>query len=86
MKKVAFFAMAFGVFVSPAQAKVVHLSGGKADSFIAKHSPDAVIPGDVNGKFTYVARGHRRIGRAHCHVPAMGERSDGVVSVCDVKY
>jgi hypothetical protein len=86
MKKAAFLAIAFGMFVFPAQAKVVHLEGGKADNFIAKHFPNAVIPGDVNGRFTYVAKGHKHIGRAHCHVPAMGERSDGVFSTCNVEY
>jgi hypothetical protein len=86
MKKMALAVIALGIFVLPAQARTVHLSGKKADAFIARHFPNADIPGDVDGGFSYVARGCKRFGRAHCHVPAMGERSDGVVSSCTVRY
>jgi hypothetical protein len=86
MKKIAFAAIAFAMFALPAQAGTVHLSGSKADRFIAQHFPNAVIPGDVSGKFTYGVCGHKHVGRARCHVPAMGERSNGVVSTCTVTY
>jgi hypothetical protein len=86
MKQIAFTLIALGLLTLPAQAKTVHLKGAKADAFIAKHFPNAVIPGDVDGKFTYKTYGHKHIGRAHCHVPAMGERSNGVVSSCTVKF
>jgi hypothetical protein len=86
MTKITFATIAFTVFAFPALAGTVHLSGSKADRFIARHFPNAVIPGDVSGKFTYRVCGHKHVGRAHCHVPAMGERSNGVVSTCTVTY
>jgi hypothetical protein len=86
MKKTALAVIAFGIFVLPAQARTALLSGKKADAFVAKHFPNADIPGDVDGRFSYVAGGRERFGRAHCHVPAMGERSNGVVSSCTVRY
>jgi len=70
----------------PAHARTVRLRGARADAFIAKHFPNADIPGPVSGAFRYGRPHHRRTGRATCFVPAMGERSDGVVSTCTVKY
>jgi hypothetical protein len=71
------------VAVIPAQARHVWCFGNKADAFIAKYLPGASIPGDINQAFRY---GQRRRGWASCHVPAMGERSDGGVSRCYVKF
>jgi hypothetical protein len=68
----------------PAFAKPMVLKGAAADAFIAKHFPDAEIPGDVSGKFTYVHDHRNIVGRAKCSVPAMGARSDGAVSECTV--
>jgi hypothetical protein len=70
-----------------AEAKTVELKGDAADSFIASHFPNVVIPGPVNGAFTYINNKGRKIrGHAACSVPAMGARSDGAVSTCSVKY
>jgi hypothetical protein len=75
-----------GLFASPAQALTAHLRGAKADAFVARHFPNADIPGMVQGRFTYGGFHHRRRGRATCNVPAMGARSDGAVSTCTVVY
>jgi hypothetical protein len=69
-----------------AQAKTVELKSDAADSFIARHFPNAAIPGPVEGAFKYVRHGRITRGHAKCFVPAMGERSDGVVSSCKVAY
>ena len=75
-----------GLFASPAHALTRHLRGAKADAFIAKHFPNAAIPGPVQGSFTYDVFHYKRFGRATCNVPAMGARSDGAVSTCTVVY
>jgi hypothetical protein len=70
-----------------AHAQTVTLDDAAADDFIARHFPDASIPGPVNGTFKYVAKDGRTLqGYADCFVPAMGERSDGVVSTCTIQY
>ena len=70
-----------------AQAKTVSLSGARAEAFIARHFPDAEIPGPVVGRFDYVTKNGQPLkGYAECFVPAMGGRSDGQVSTCDVIY
>jgi hypothetical protein len=70
-----------------ANAKIIDLKGEAADAFIARHFPDAAIPGPVRGVFRYVNRRHEvRQGYADCFVPAMGGRSDGMVSGCIVEY
>ena len=63
------------------------LSDTVAESFIERHFPDAEIPGPVKGLFHYIDKnGKKRRGYAECFVPAMGGRSDGFVSSCDVIY
>jgi hypothetical protein len=76
------------LMISPlANAKNVDLNGDAADSFIARHFPDADIPGPVKGVFTYVNKsGQPKKGYAECFVPAMGGRSNGEVSSCSVIY
>jgi hypothetical protein len=70
-----------------ANAKTIFLENEKADAFIARHFPDAAIPGPVRGVFRYVNRRNEvRQGFADCFVPAMGGRSDGFVSTCSVEY
>ena len=70
-----------------AHAKNVTLNGAAAESFIERHFPDAAIPGPVKGVFHYTDKnGVVRRGYADCFVPAMGGRSDGMVSSCDVIY
>jgi hypothetical protein len=70
-----------------AQAQEVRLTGDAADSFIFRHFPDADIPGPVKGLFSYTDKnGNARHGYAECFVPAMGERSDGMVDSCNVIY
>jgi hypothetical protein len=86
MNRLAFFLAVFGLCASPAYARTVHLRGDEADAFITKNFPDAEIPGEVKGKFTYIEHGRRRVGHAKCYVPAMGGRSDGAVSTCTVVY
>ena len=63
-----------GLSASPAYALTTHLKGEKADAFIAKHFPNADIPGPVEGKFTYVKGRHKAIGRATCDGRAIGWR------------
>ena len=72
---------------SVAKAETVAYDGEAADAFIARHFPDAEIPGPVEGSFQYINR-HRQLrqGFAKCFVPAMGGRSDGYVSTCEVQY
>lgn len=70
----------------PASAHPVPLKGAAADAFIARNFPNAEIPGEVSGKFTWVRHGYQHVGRAKCFVPAMGARSDGAVSTCTVWY
>jgi hypothetical protein len=86
MKKLLLSLVLCGLFASPAYALTLHLKGKKADAFIAKHFPNASIPGPVEGSFTYGVLHYKRYGRASCNVPAMGARSDGAVSTCMVKY
>lgn len=87
MKKVILFSTLVLMFSPLANAKNVELSGAKADSFIARHFPDADIPGEVKGVFTYINKdGQKKRGYAECFVPAMGGRSDGDVSTCSVIY
>ena len=86
MKKLVFFVGVLGLCASPAQARTVHLRGDKADAFITKNFPNAEIPGDVKGEFSYTKHGHKMVGHASCNVPAMGARSDGAVSTCTVVY
>jgi hypothetical protein len=75
------------LFPSIALAKTVMLKGHAADAFIARHFPNADIPGPVRGYFRYVdSRHHHKRGYATCNVPAMGARSDGAVSTCRVRY
>lgn len=76
------------LFLAPvAHAKNVTLSGDSAVSFIERHFPDADIPGPVKGVFNYTNKhGQVRRGYAECFVPAMGGRSNGEVSTCDVIY
>ncbi len=83
MKKLSFIFYSFFLATACASAKTVSLRAGKADAFVAKNFPNADIPGDVAGKFTY---GGGKIGHGECHVPAMGERSDGAVSTCKLVY
>ena len=88
MKKLVMFAAAvFFATVTFAHAENVTLDGDNADSFITRHFPDAEIPGQVKGLFHYVDKnGKVRRGYADCFVPAMGGRSDGFVSTCEVIY
>ncbi len=74
------------VSAGSADARTVWLAGAKADRFIARYFPHAEIPGPINAAFSY--RSHHRLHRgwASCNVPAMGARSDGAVSTCDVKF
>ena len=70
-----------------AHAKTVNYQGEVAESFIGRHFPDAAIPGPVEGIFHYINRhGQWRQGYASCFVPAMGGRSNGEVSFCQVEY
>ena len=85
------FAMAALVLASVsgqfAQAKSVTLEGARAEAFIARHFPDADIPGPVSGRFEYITKtGQQLKGYADCFVPAMGGRSNGQTSSCDVIY
>lgn len=89
MKKWVIFLVAVsfsGALASGAQARTIHLHGKAADDFIARHFPNAAIPGPVKGVFAYRKAGHIRHGQANCNVPAMGARSDGAVSTCRVHY
>lgn len=69
-----------------AEARPVWLKGRAADRFIAVHFPHASIPGPINAAFYYRSYHRLRRGWASCNVPAMGARSDGVVSTCYVRY
>ena len=70
-----------------AQAKNVTLQGARADAFIARHFPDADIPGPIVGRFGYMTQtGQQLKGYADCFVPAMGGRSNGQTTSCDVIY
>jgi hypothetical protein len=80
----AILAVAAGLVTAFTQPVV--LKGHSADAFISTHFPNAVIPGDVTGKFAYDRHGRKRVGHAKCNVPAMGARSDGAVSTCTVWY
>lgn len=85
--KAAIFSFAMVLLVAhPAFAGPGILKGRAADKFIAKHFPNADIPGPVSGAFAYVKRGRRATGHAKCFVPAMGARSEGAVSTCSVWY
>jgi hypothetical protein len=87
MNKLAMFAVILFVAAPMAQAKEVTLTGSAAESFIGRHFPDAEIPGPVKGVFNYVDKNGKTLrGYADCFVPAMGGRSDGEVSTCDVIY
>ena len=86
MKRALLFAAGFVAMAGPALAHPVTLRRGAADAFIAKSFPNAEIPGDVSGAFTYVRHGGTHVGHAKCNVPAMGARSDGAVSTCTVWY
>jgi len=87
MKKLILIATMMMVVAPLAQAQEVKLSGDAAESFIFRHFPNADIPGPVKGLFHYTDKnGQIRRGYADCFVPAMGERSDGVESSCDVIY
>ena len=86
MKKLMLSLTLCGLFASPADALTAHLKGKKADAIIAKHFPEASIPGPVEGAFTYGAFHYKRFGHASCNAPAMGARSDGAVSTCTVVY
>jgi hypothetical protein len=68
---------------SEAQARYVWYFGKKAEAFIAKYLPGALIPGAINQAFVYDRRRH---GWASCRVPAMGARSEGEISECYVKF
>ena len=87
MKKIL-LSLAILLAIAPsANARTIILKGDAADTFIGKHFPNADIPGPVEGPFVYLNRtGRRTKGFARCSVPAMGERSDGAVSTCAVKY
>jgi hypothetical protein len=76
------------VVVSPlAKAKNVSLKDEVARAFIHKHFPDAYIPGEVEGNFTYISKnGKKKHGYAKCDYPAMGAASEGSVPICSVKY
>jgi hypothetical protein len=86
MKKLILISMLF-MMGSLAKAETVTYDGDAADSFISRHFPDAEIPGPVEGAFQYINR-HRQLrqGYAKCFVPAMGGRSDGFTSSCEVQY
>lgn len=87
MKKLVLIAATLFTAAPFAHAKNITLSGYQADSFIERHFPDADIPGPVKGTFQYVDKnGKIRRGYAECFVPAMGGRSNGIVSSCDVIY
>ena len=86
MKRAILLTAALIAIAHPALAHPVRLKGGVADAFIAKNFPNAEIPGDVSGAFTYVRHGRKHVGHAKCNVPAMGARSDGAVSTCTVWY
>jgi hypothetical protein len=86
MNRLVFFLAVFGLCAFPAYAQTVHLRGNEADDFIAKNFPNAEIPGEVSGTFTYMKHGYKMVGHAKCSVPAMGARSDGAVSTCTVVY
>jgi hypothetical protein len=87
MKKLLLTAAALMLLAPIAQAKNVELSGDAAESFLTRHFPDADIPGDVKGVFLYVNKhGETKRGYAECHYPAMGERSNGIVTTCAVIY
>jgi hypothetical protein len=87
MKKLILLTAMFLAVAPSAFAQEKTLSDAAAESFITRHFPDAEIPGPVKGLFHYVDKnGKVRRGYAECFVPAMGERSDGVVSSCDVIY
>jgi hypothetical protein len=87
VKKVIVFATILFAGAPFAYAKNVKLSEAAANSFIERHFPDASIPGPVKGAFQYVDKqGNIRRGHAECFVPAMGSRSEGAVSRCDVTY
>ncbi len=86
MKKVILSAAALIALASSAFAHPVTLKRAAADAFIAKYFPNAYIPGDLEGPFSYVRQGGKNVGHAKCNVPAMGARSDGAVSTCSVWY
>ena len=86
MNRLVFFLAVFGLCTSPVYARTVHLRGDEADDFITQNFPNAEIPGEVKGTFTYIKHGYKRVGHAKCLVPAMGARSDGAVSTCTVVY
>jgi|GEM_PF-2524979 hypothetical protein len=64
-------------------SKTHQLVGDAAVSFIEKHFPNAEIPGNVEGSFTYTVG--KKTGHAKCFYPAMGGRSNGVEPSCDIK-
>jgi hypothetical protein len=87
MKNLVLIAAVLFAAAPLAHAKEVKLSGDAAESFIFRHFPDADIPGPVKGLFHYTDKnGQTRRGYAECFVPAMGGRSDGIESSCDVIY
>lgn len=87
MKKIILPAAMLLVIADAANARPVILKGDPADAFIAKHFPNAELPGPVSGAFTYLSkRGRQAAGHARCFVPAIGARSDGAVSTCSVWY
>ena len=87
MKKVMFIASLLLLISRLAMAKNVSLEGDAADSFIARHFPQAEIPGQIKDVFQYIDKnGKQRRGYADCFVPAMGARSDGAVSSCSIIY
>jgi hypothetical protein len=87
MKKIIVSIAILCAAATSANANTVILNGKAADSFIARHFPNASIPGPVAGAFTYINKSGRHArGHASCYVPAMGGRSDGEVSKCTVKY
>ena len=83
---IAAVTIAVALTATAAEAKTVWYRGARADAFIAKYLPHASIPGAINQAFVYVSHHRRHEGWASCIVPAMGARSDGAVSVCDVKF
>ena len=73
--------------VSPVFAANILLTGKGAESFIDHHFPDAEIPGQFEGFFSYKSkRGIEKDGYAKCSYPAMGARSNGTVTSCSVVY
>ncbi len=65
-------------------SNTINLTQKDAEEFIAKYFPAAYIPGKIEGEF--VDNKTKKRGYAKCEVPAMGAKSEGAESFCEIRY